>query len=213
MSQENDNMSDIQIIVDENEVKPVEKTTDYKKNCNIQPNKIIKKPGRTLLIKILNDYELTEDIYKKLEGFRSISRPKTSTNIAFLLFDTIQNSLEALKKIKAISPNLRVRFSHYKLFFAISGLNNSSDYNDVKQQLIKYVESNTQSSVLYCKFYRKNDKYIGCGDLTIDTLHDAIKLLSPTEYLKDFNFNGYSGSFYKFNEKKQNNPDPDDDLK
>jgi hypothetical protein len=205
MDKENDNMSDIQIsTMDNNENKALEENSDNKKS-NLQ-NRVIKKPGRTILLKLLNEFQLKEEHYKQLEGFKAITRPKTSATIAFLLFDTIENSLTALKKLRLVSADLRVKFSHYKLFFAISGLNNSSNYNEVKQGLIEYVEKNTQSSVLYCKFYRKNDKYIGCGDLTIDTLKDAIRLLSPTEYLKDFSFNGYSGSFYKFTEKKQDAP-------
>ena len=67
---------------------------------------------------------------------------------------------------------------------------------------MNYVFDNTKSNVLYCKLYSKNRKYLGCGDLTVDTLDGMLKLLSKDSNLKDFTIDSYTGSFYKFNDKK-----------
>ena len=64
-----------------------------------------------------------------------------------------------------------VRYSYYKLFFTIIGLNDNSDYNTIKKELIDHISKDTNIQVLYCKFYCKNNKYLGCGDITVDTLN------------------------------------------
>ena len=62
-----------------------------------------------------------------------------------------------------------LKYSHYRVFFTISGLSEEVEYNDIKNAHIKHIESNTDGSVLYYKLYRKDDAYLGCGDLTVDT--------------------------------------------
>ena len=73
---------------------------------------------------------------------------------------------------------------------------------DQKKDLIEFVNNEVQANVLYCKLYCKNNKYIGCGNLTVDTLDSMLMLLSKNSNLKDFSFKSYTGSFYKFTEKK-----------
>ena len=120
-----------------------------------------------------------------------------------LIVDTPPDALSALINLKKKS-NLLVNFSYYKIFFTIKGLNtnDTSDYNQVKKDLIEFVNNEVQANVLYCKLYCKNNKYIGCGNLTVDTLDSMLMLLSKNSNLKDFSFKSYTGSFYKFTEKK-----------
>ena len=80
------------------------------------------------------------------------------------------------------------------------GLSNNNDYNTIKQSLSKFVSENTNSNVLYCKFYRKENNLLGCGDLTVDTVDGMKKLLSK-DGLKEFTFDSFSGTFYRFNSK------------
>lgn len=174
--------------------------SSYNKNYDIKKSNIVKKPGRTLILKTYNEYILDDTILLQLNGVLKIN--KTKQSIIFIIFDNVQNALSGLKTLKQVSPNLKVKFSYYKVFFTISGLTDTCDYNVVKKGIIDYVTENTAANILYCKLYRKNNSYIGCGDLTVDMLDSAIKLVSKTDYIKDFSFDKYSGVFYKFNEKK-----------
>ena len=48
-----------------------------------------------------------------------------------------------------------------------------------------------------------NSNYLGCGDLTVDTLETMLELISKSSVLKNFTFNKYTGSFFKFNNKNK----------
>ena len=111
------------------------------------------------------------------------------------------NSLEKLRT-NSFGKYL-VRFSYYKLFFTIIGLDDKIDYNTAKKGLTDFISKNSNIQVLYCKFYCKDKKYLGCGDLTVDTLEGMNKLLSKTDGFKEFSFDNLSGIFYKFNNKKK----------
>jgi hypothetical protein len=85
-------------------------------------------------------------------------------------------------------------------YYAISGLNdNINDYNIYKKSLIDHISNNTNINVLYCKFYCKNNTYLGCGELTVDTLEGLNIILSDTH--KKFEFDTFTGNFYKYNKK------------
>jgi hypothetical protein len=162
------------------------------------------KAGRTLLVKSVNNTKLTASQFESLAGLQSSFETK-STNSFFLTFDTIQNAVNAFRSIRTASSDNRVKFSYYRLFFTINGLTESSDYNQVKKELFDYVSSKANTNVLYCKFYRKNDKYLGCGDFTVDTLDGINTLLSKEGGLKEYSFGNYSGTFYRYNSKKDKN--------
>ena len=77
----------------------------------------------------------------------------------------------------------------------------STDYNTVKQSHINFIQDNTDSEVLYYKLYR-NKKYLGCGDVTIDTKEALDKLLSKDDS-KEFDLgDGLSGKFYRYQKNK-----------
>ena len=84
----------------------------------------------------------------------------------------------------------------------MEGLTDSTDYNKVKKELMEYVGKQTASSVLYCKFYRKENKFIGCGDFTLDTLAGMNTLLIKDDGNKEYSFGSFKGSFYRYNSNK-----------
>jgi hypothetical protein len=154
-------------------------------------------PGRTLLVKSSSHVS-----YDDFEGILNKAETK-STNSVFLTFDTKENSSKAYNMLLSMeSEGVRVKYSYYRVFFTMSGLTDTSDYNMVKKDLTEHVESKSGSSVLYCKLYRKNSSYIGCGDFTIDTLEGMNKLLSKDNGNKDYTLGTLSGTFYRYNSTK-----------
>ena len=172
---------------------------DIKEN-NYFNNKM-KKISRTILIKSINNDNLNPDLFNKYEGILKVSTSKNN-NLLFLTFDKIENSLNAFKLLKN-NKDLHIKFSYYKIFFTINGLTNTTNYNDIKKELIEYLNTQVNNiNILYCKFYYRNNKYLGCGDLTVDTLESLITILSKELKIKEFSFKSYSGTFYKFTNKK-----------
>jgi hypothetical protein len=166
--------------------------------------KFIRKAGRTLLVKPKNTN--VNNVFDNLVGLTNKVETK-NTNSYFLTFDNTQNALKTFHKFRAESENYYVKFSYYKVFFTIDGLNDSTDYNQVKKELIDFVNQQSDTSILYCKFYRKDNKYLGYGDLTVDTVDGMNNLISKTNGLKEFTFGSYKGTFYRFNAKKTKTTD------
>ena len=82
----------------------------------------------------------------------------------------------------------------------MSGLDDSMNYNDIKAMHTKWIIENSGADVLYYKQYRKGDKYLGCGDFTIDTKESMDKLLDK-DGLKNYTFDKYTGTYYRYNKK------------
>lgn len=186
-------------------------TNEQKAYLNLKANfnktkKFIRKAGRTLLIKSTNGSSIDNNLFDSMDGLLNKVETKNS-NSYFLTFDTVANALKTFHKIKAESDKYYVKFSYYKVFFTIDGLNDTIDYNQVKQELTDFVNQQSPSSVLYCKFYRKGNKYLGYGDLTVDTVDVMNSLISKTNGNKEFTFGSYKGSFYRFNIKKPKTSD------
>jgi len=173
----------------------------------IQKNK--KKPyrkaGKTVLIKSVSEAQINDSILSNFEGIVNKSETKSQSSV-FLTFDTIDNALKAVKYVRYNNKDYIAKFSYYQIYFTINELNENCDYNEIKKVFSEYVESKTNSNVLYCKFYRKDNKYIGCGDFTIDTLEGMNILLNKELGNKEYSFNikddKYNGVFYRFNSKK-----------
>ena len=163
-------------------------------------NNSVRKAGRTLLVKSASNHAIDPIIFDYLEGLITRSETK-STNTYFLTFDNVSNAAKAFNKFR-IDSTIRVKFSYYRIFFTIDGLTESTDYNQVKKEFIEYVDKKTDSSVLYCKFYRKNNKFIGCGDFTIDTLTGMNTLLAKNSSNKEYSFGSFKGIFYRYNGKR-----------
>lgn len=163
--------------------------------------KPVRKAGRTLLVKSASGNAINSSVFEGLEGLKSKSETKSSSSY-FLTFDTVSNAVNAYRKLRAESSDYRVKYSYYRVFFTMNGLTESSDYNQVKQNLVDWVGKNTGASVLYCKLYRQETKYLGCGDFTLDTLDGMNALLSKDGGLKEFTIESLSGTFYRYNGKK-----------
>ncbi len=157
------------------------------------------KAGRTLLVKPSNG-NFDASIFEGLAGLTSKHHTEKS-NSHFLVFNTAQEALAALKTIKNKSgQNARVKFAHYRIFFKVEGLTDSSDYNAVKTahtDMINKLASDNQGGVLYYRLYRKDNKFLGCGDMTVDTKDVFDKLLSA-DNLKTFKGEGFSGTHYRY---------------
>jgi len=173
-------------------------------NSQDEQKKPVLKPGRTLLVSSSMNAQLNESSLKNLSGLTSSFSTKNGSY--FLTFDTIDNSLENYRKLRTDQPNLKVKFSRYQIYFKINGLTEKSDYTAVKQELSAFVESKSGGNVLYFKLYRKGDKFLGCGDLTVDTKDAMDKLLDKDGELKNYTVGSYNGTFFRFNkDNKQQN--------
>ena len=168
---------------------------DSKKN-------IVRKTGRTLLVSPSNGSYLNGDTFSKLEGLTTSHSTKNGSY--FLTFENVNHALESFRSLRQDHPELRVKFARYQIFFTISGLTDSYDYSTVKQNMCNFIEKETGTDVLYFKLYRKGDKYIGCGDLTVDTKDTMDKLLNKEGPLKNYTIGELSGSFYRYNKTQSN---------
>ena len=181
-----------------------EQTLSVEVSVQKDKKKNIRKAGKTLLVKPNEGTDIEESWFSDLVGLVSTSKTE-KTGSYFLTFDNVGNSLESLKLLKKTHEgNLLVKFAHYKVFFTMSNLEESSDYNSIKTKHTKFIEDNTDSKVLYYKLYR-NKSYLGCGDVTIDTKSGLDTLLDKDKF-KDYDIEGNTGVFYRYNSKK-NNPD------
>lgn len=165
--------------------------------------KQVRKAGCTILVKSASGSTINDTVFDSLEGITNKAETK-STNSFFLTFNTINNAVTAFHKLKTDS-SYRIKFSYYRIFFTIDGITNSTDYNQLKTDMMKYVNKQTGSSVLYCKFYRKDDKFIGCGDLTIDTLTGMNTLIAKENNNNEYSFGSFKGAFYRYNSNKMKN--------
>ena len=142
-----------------------------------------RKPGRTLLIKPASDIETS--FLDTLPGFQTKYHAEKSSSY-FVTFSTPEYALDALKSVKnQYGMSVRVKFAHYRIYFTLQGLEDTTDYNTVKTMHSEYVNKMTGCNVLYYRLYRKNDKYIGCGDFTIDT-KEGFDILMNQELLKNY---------------------------
>lgn len=186
--------------------KPVEHVNKVEQNVEKpvsqegQKRKKLRKAGRTVYVASNN-----KDFFIGAVGMTS--NTTTSKGGSFLTFDTVKNSLEFYRKFRQEHPDVRIKFSHYKVFFKVNGLVDGSDYGKVKQQLVSHVEKSTNGNVLYFKLYRQNDKYLGCGEMTIDSKETMGHLLNKDSKFKTFEIDGLTGTFYRYSRKKTDEVD------
>lgn len=188
------------------QVEYIEPVTEVKHTEAVDQNnekvkKSVRKAGRTILVKSNDSLPIDGSIFDSFEGLTNKAETK-STNSFFLTFDSVTNAVSAFRTLRTESSKYRVKFSYYRIFFTMDGLTESSDYNQVKKELMDYVAKQTTTTVLYCKFYRKDNKYLGCGDFTIDTLTGMNTLLAKDSGNNEYSFDSYKGTFYRYNGKK-----------
>ena len=158
------------------------------------------KPSRTLLIKgLTEDSDLNK--INSLEGLDNLSKINNTTSV-YLTFNSIENSLNALRYVKRNMPSLFIKFYYYKIFFVLNNLDENTEYNSIRNDLFNYILTNLNDKFLYCKIYTKNKSYLGCGNLTVDTFNTSKELLSSTSGFKNFVLPSCSGTFYKYKNNK-----------
>lgn len=161
----------------------------------------LKKAGRTLLVKPTSenqDYSFLDQI----EGLQS-KHLTEKTGSYFLTFESQEHSLAAYHELKNNhSSVLKVKYAHYRVFFTLSGLTNESDYNTVKTNHIQHILDSVNGNVLYYKLYRRNNSYLECGDLTLDTKESFDMLVSKESEHKSFTLDdNLTGVHYRYNKK------------
>jgi hypothetical protein len=164
------------------------------------------KAGRTLLVKPSGS-QFNASVFDELVGRQSTHHTEKS-NSYFITFATPQESLTALKTLKTKhGQTLRVKFAHYRIFFKIEGLTNESDYNTIKKAHTELITKNNITNVLFYRLYRKNDSFIGSGDLTVDT-KEGFDNLVDTEKLKNFTISeSVKGVHYRYKKNDQQTSD------
>ena len=188
-----------QVEAPQQETKEVSVATSVKESSQ-EPK--VARPGRTLLVSFTTDSVDTK-LFDTLTGYQTSATGKNVSSV-FITFDTVENAQSAFNTLRSNESLRRVKYSRYPVFFHINGLSDSSDYNLVKQDLTSYVESHTGSSVLFFKLYRKENKFLGSGSLTVDTNEGMRKLLSKEQSgLKNWNTGSYNGTFYHFNKRSE----------
>jgi hypothetical protein len=160
--------------------------------------KSVKKAGRTLLVNNLKT-EFNDNSFSDLKGLENKVITKSSQS-AFLTFDTIDNAVSAFRNLRSQHDSLKVKFSYYRVFFKLSGMTDDMDYNTIKTSLSKVVEDTSKTNVLYCKFYKKDNKFLGCGDLTLDTMDGMNRLTGVKDGIT---FGVHTGNFYRYNNSKE----------
>lgn len=167
------------------------------------PKQVKSQSGRTLLIKTKSDEISSLIDLDNLEGLVNKSELKQHKSF-FLTFDTIPHAESAFT---LISSDYNVKYSYYKIFFKLSTNVDSSNCDMTKQEIKNYIETNTTSSVLFCKLYNNKSSYMNCGDLIVDTIDAMKELISKDSTLKQFKTDKISGSFYRFNNTKYKTQD------
>ena len=160
----------------------------------------IRKAGRTLLVR--TDESFSASGYDGLVNSHQVERNGHSSY--FLTFDTSDHSLEALRSIrKQYGQDARVKFAYYKIYFRMDGLSSESSYEDVKTQHREFVHTNTSAQVLYYRLYRKDDQFVGSGEMTVDTKEGFDQLVGKESTHKEYSLQcGVSGTHYRYRRQR-----------
>jgi hypothetical protein len=157
------------------------------------------KSGRTLLVK--SNGTIDKSVFDGLEGLQNTFYTMKS-NSYFLTFETSDQSYQSLQKLKLqLGSSVQLKFAHYRVYFTISGMTNDTEYNTIKSLHTGVISKTTGCNVLYYRLYRKNDTYLGCGDMTLDT-KEAFDQLMNGELLKNFTLGDITGTHYRYNKTK-----------
>jgi hypothetical protein len=129
-----------------------------------------RKPSRTLLV---NDSTKSIDV-STLVGL--VSHEKTASNSIFLEFATIEDAIEAFEKLK--QEDVRVKYAYYKLFIKYASSIQDQTYDTLKEKSKEILQNKINDvNVVYFKLYKKENKLIGCGEVTVDRISDVNALV------------------------------------
>jgi len=150
-----------------------------------------RKPGKTLLVS--NEYK--DEI--NLDGLDNIH--ETSSGSRFLVFNSTDNARDAYEFLR--EKGVKTKYSYYKVFLRLKDINLDVDYDELKNDLLELSSKLNNVNILYLKFYTKDKKLMGSGDLTVDTKEGLDELVK----MKDMEFKEGSISFYRFKLKPMEN--------
>lgn len=146
-----------------------------------QKEKPAPKVGRTLLVKPENskfDVSFFDSLKGCVEKFSS-----EKSNSHFLTFKDVKSSEAAFNTLSE-NENCKVKYALYRLFFKSPGValhSDTVDYDKVKKVHTEMIEKNFEGRCLYYKLYRQKNKFLGCGELTVDTLKSFNGLIRKSE--------------------------------
>jgi hypothetical protein len=181
------------------EVKNVAPTTNATASAVVPEDE--KKPSLTIILSPADNSSINESVFKNLKGLTQANKNKS--NGYFLEFDNLENAKNAFDTLK-LNNKLLEKYGFYNLFVKVSGLTDSSDYQECKDKITGYVKEKINGNVPFFKLYRKQDKYIGCAKLTVDTKKAMDKILDEASDIKNCTVGNLNLTFYPFrNDKKK----------
>lgn len=163
------------------------------------------KAGRTILVKVFD--KSTLECVDSYLGFLA-KHYVEKTNSYFFTFATTVQSNTALEQLRTqFGSSISAKFAQYRIYFTMKGLSPETEYGAVKALHCNMINASGKCNVLYYKLYRKNDAYIGCGDITIDTKEGFDYLV---ETCKNYSLKNdsvdLSGVHYRYNKLPLEHP-------
>lgn len=176
-----------------------------------------RKMGKTILVSSQRDSDKTVDSkYFTKENLSGLEKVTEKDGKFFILFGDYTQAKDALLHLRK-EFNYFVKFVHYKVFFKCSQLEDVTpsvdfEHGEFKDAMRKLVQENTNGHVLYApRLYRSNsdkNKYVGCGNITVDTKECEDALLNKEGTLKFSKIaDKYEVAFYRFRPNKEEGKD------
>jgi hypothetical protein len=160
-------------------------------------------PGRTLIVKSKDSQAIDLSKFSTLTGLESKAEINHHNSV-FLVFDSITNSESALN---SLTTTYNVKYSYYKIFVSLTTNISDNNFDKSKTELEQLVLNSTGTNILFSKFYRKNNNYMNCGYIVVDTIDAMKKLISKESEHKQFKTESLTGTFYRFNNSKYKSPE------
>ena len=130
-------------------------------------------PGKTILIKSDKKYE--QDAFN---GIKTVTVSKNGSQ--FVVFDTVENAESAMGDL--LAEKVYSKYLQYHLFFKLINRQETSTYDDIKQNMIEKVNQfDPESNILYYKLKRRDNQLTGCGDFVVDSIETQNKLLTAKQ--------------------------------
>lgn len=161
-----------------------------------------RKMGKTILVSSQRNTDTVVDkSHLTEETLKGLLKTTEKDGKFFLLFEDHLKAKDALFHLRK-EHNYFVKFVHYKIFFKCSQVEAETPSEEFEHKTFKdamraLVQSKTNGHVLYApRLYRSVDKkkYIGCGNITVDTKECEDALLATDGELKNSKI-GENGTF------------------
>lgn len=181
-----------------------------------------RKMGKTLLVSPQRDSDTKVDgTYFTEENCKGLQKSTEKDGKFFLLFDDYKNAKDSLFKLRK-DFNYFVKFAHYKVFFKCDELESETPSSDFEHDTFKnlmrtLVQDNTNGHVLYPPVLYKDknsseDKYTGCGYITVDTKESEEELLDKDKMKNSKLGDKYTLTFYRYRVRRNEEGDQGESL-